>query len=126
MPISMQCPQCGKKLNAPDTAAGKRARCPQCKTIVTLPSPGAPPPAEEVFDAEPVQAPAPVPAQDERGFNDAAAYEPAPVSPAGRQAAGFRPPPFPGESDDIPLAPDAPPPLPRAGEAGPPRRPCPM
>ena len=38
MPISVTCP-CGKKLNAPDTLAGKRAKCPVCKELVEIPEP---------------------------------------------------------------------------------------
>ena len=30
MPITMSCPTCGKTLTAPDSAVGKRARCPGC------------------------------------------------------------------------------------------------
>ncbi len=47
MPISCQCPACGKRLKAPDSAAGKRARCPQCGEPVPIP-------AERVYDAEEV------------------------------------------------------------------------
>jgi hypothetical protein len=114
MPISMQCPTCGKKLNAPDSAAGKRARCPQCKTIVTLPSPGGAP-AEEVLEAEPVQAPAPAD-PDALGFGD----EPAAPAPPPLPSGGF------GDSGDIPLAPDAAPPPAGAPGGDQPRRPCPM
>jgi len=35
--LSCQCPQCGKKLKAPDSAAGKRAKCPGCGNPVQLP-----------------------------------------------------------------------------------------
>ena len=38
MPISVTCP-CGKKLTAPDTLAGKRAKCPACKELVKIPEP---------------------------------------------------------------------------------------
>ncbi len=38
MPISVTCP-CGKKLNAPDTLAGKKAKCPACKQMLTVPEP---------------------------------------------------------------------------------------
>ncbi|MFM8931173.1 MAG: M48 family metalloprotease, partial [Gemmataceae bacterium] len=38
MPISVTC-SCGKKLNAPDTLAGKRAKCPACQTLVLIPEP---------------------------------------------------------------------------------------
>lgn len=38
MPISVTCP-CGKKLNAPDTFAGKKAKCPVCKQMLMVPEP---------------------------------------------------------------------------------------
>lgn len=37
MPISVACPKCEKKLQAPDAAAGKKLRCPACKGIVMVP-----------------------------------------------------------------------------------------
>ena len=43
MPIEVQC-ECGKRLRARDESAGRRARCPQCGRIVTLPGAAAPPP----------------------------------------------------------------------------------
>ncbi len=46
MPISVNCPKCGKRLQAPDSAAGKRAQCPDCQTVMQLP--------EAVQNAEPV------------------------------------------------------------------------
>jgi hypothetical protein len=120
MPISMKCPQCGKKLNAPDSAAGKRARCPHCKTIVTLPEAAAPPP-DELLDAEPMQEQP----QDEYG-----------IAPS-----GGTPPAAPPMGDDFgeyDMAPDpvAPPAYTPSGggggggggggDASTPRRPCPM
>ncbi|HWB07701.1 MAG TPA: PrsW family glutamic-type intramembrane protease [Pirellulales bacterium] len=42
MPISVACPQCAKTLRAPDTHAGKRARCPNCKAVVSVPPAEAP------------------------------------------------------------------------------------
>ena len=46
MSIRFLCPSCGKKLNVGDEAAGRRAKCPQCQTIVKVPGhPAAPPPA---------------------------------------------------------------------------------
>ncbi len=48
MPISFSCPQCGKKLKAPDNAAGKSSKCPGCGSPVTCPEP--------VYDAELVDA----------------------------------------------------------------------
>jgi predicted RNA-binding Zn-ribbon protein involved in translation (DUF1610 family) len=47
MAISFQCPQCGKKLKAPDNAAGKSSSCPGCGGKVTCPDP--------VYDAEVVE-----------------------------------------------------------------------
>lgn len=115
MPISMKCPQCGKKLNAPDSAAGKRARCPHCKTIVTLPVPSAPPP-DELLDAEPMQE-AP---QDEYGIaGDAGGGAPPPPPPLGDDF---------GEYDMAPTPPptQAPSGGGGGGETTTPRRPCPM
>jgi predicted RNA-binding Zn-ribbon protein involved in translation (DUF1610 family)/uncharacterized membrane protein YeaQ/YmgE (transglycosylase-associated protein family) len=39
MPISFECPKCGKKLKAPDDAVGQSSRCPGCGTAVTCPEP---------------------------------------------------------------------------------------
>jgi predicted RNA-binding Zn-ribbon protein involved in translation (DUF1610 family) len=47
MAISFQCPNCGKKLKAPDSAAGKQSSCPGCGNMVTCPEP--------VHDAEVVE-----------------------------------------------------------------------
>ena len=49
MAISFSCPRCGKKLKAPDSAAGKSSKCPGCGSPVTCPEP--------VYDAELVNAP---------------------------------------------------------------------
>jgi len=47
MPISFQCPGCGRKLKAPDKAAGKTSTCPGCGGPVTCPEP--------VYDADVVE-----------------------------------------------------------------------
>jgi predicted RNA-binding Zn-ribbon protein involved in translation (DUF1610 family) len=47
MSISFQCTHCGKKLKAPDNAAGKSSTCPGCGNRVTCPEP--------VLDAEVVE-----------------------------------------------------------------------
>jgi predicted RNA-binding Zn-ribbon protein involved in translation (DUF1610 family) len=44
MPINFECPHCGKKLKAPESAVGKSAKCPGCGNAVTCPEP--------VYDAE--------------------------------------------------------------------------
>jgi hypothetical protein len=49
MSISFECAKCGKKLKAPDNAAGKTSKCPGCGSPVTCPEP--------VYDAEPIEAP---------------------------------------------------------------------
>jgi hypothetical protein len=43
--ISVQC-SCGKKLKAPSTAVGKKAKCPACGNVLTIEAPP-PPPAED-------------------------------------------------------------------------------
>lgn len=37
MPISVVCSHCQRKLKVADAAAGKRARCPLCKAVITVP-----------------------------------------------------------------------------------------
>jgi uncharacterized RDD family membrane protein YckC/phage FluMu protein Com len=46
MPISVDCPHCGKTLRAKDSAAGKTAKCPSCQGLINLPM------NDEVYDAE--------------------------------------------------------------------------
>ena len=41
MPISVVCSGCQKKLKAPDSAAGKRTKCPACQSVIEIPSAGA-------------------------------------------------------------------------------------
>jgi DNA-directed RNA polymerase subunit M/transcription elongation factor TFIIS len=38
MPISVKCPDCLTGLKAPETLAGKKAKCPQCGSIVPIPA----------------------------------------------------------------------------------------
>ena len=37
MPITANCSGCGKTIAAPDSAAGRKARCPHCNAIVDIP-----------------------------------------------------------------------------------------
>jgi WD40 repeat protein len=46
MPISMQC-ACGKTLRAPETAVGKKVRCPACQAAVLVEAPASEPPRAE-------------------------------------------------------------------------------
>jgi hypothetical protein len=39
MSIPVVCPNCSAKLNAPDSAAGKRVKCPKCQTGMVVPEP---------------------------------------------------------------------------------------
>jgi len=57
MPILVACPGCGAKLNAPDSAAGKKVKCPKagCGAVVPVPEPL---PLEPEFD-DPQPAPPP-------------------------------------------------------------------
>lgn len=38
MPISVQCPGCGKSLHGKDELAGKRVKCPKCGQIISIPA----------------------------------------------------------------------------------------
>jgi len=40
MPIEISCTSCNKRLRVPDHAAGKRVKCPQCQTILSVPAGG--------------------------------------------------------------------------------------
>ena len=72
MPISVDCPSCGKTLRAKDSAAGKSAKCPSCAELITIPA------MEEVYDAEDVESPV---ADGEFGGGDS--YD-SPAIPDGR------------------------------------------
>ena len=62
MPISVTCPGCSTRLNAPDSAGGKKVKCPKpgCNTVIPVPAPLPPEPAFEVVE-DPVPAPPPPP-----------------------------------------------------------------
>ncbi len=102
MAIRVQCPACGKRLQARDSAVGKRAKCPHCSKLLVIPKPVLE--AEEAAEETPVQPPpAPAPARDLSDLLD--------------------------EADEYPLAAPTPTPTPTAAPTpGPPdtRRPCPM
>lgn len=67
MPIPIVCSGCSTKLNAPDTAAGRKVKCPKCHTPIAVPAPDA---GFEVVEDEPqpaAKAPRkPVAADDDR------------------------------------------------------------
>ncbi|MCP4590381.1 MAG: hypothetical protein GY842_06540 [bacterium] len=39
MSIEFDCPKCGKQIRAPESAGGKRGKCPYCKNSAYIPSP---------------------------------------------------------------------------------------
>jgi hypothetical protein len=41
MPIEISCTSCKKRLRVPDNAAGKRVKCPQCQSVLSVPAAGA-------------------------------------------------------------------------------------
>ncbi|MGD9632027.1 MAG: hypothetical protein AB7G28_15275 [Pirellulales bacterium] len=49
MPIQVTCPSCSSSFKAPDSAAGKKAKCPKCAGTIEIPAAA---PAEEIVDAE--------------------------------------------------------------------------
>jgi hypothetical protein len=60
VPIAFDC-TCGKTLRVPDNSAGKRAKCPACGAVVSVPGPE---PEFEIVEEPPEQptaAPAPKP-----------------------------------------------------------------
>src|SRR6266511_57548 len=50
MAITHDCPACARKLTAPDELAGKKARCPFCQAVMTVPE-------APVYEAEAVPPP---------------------------------------------------------------------
>lgn len=42
-PIRFDCDRCGAHIKMPPGAAGRRARCPKCRNVLTIPAPDAPP-----------------------------------------------------------------------------------
>jgi|GEM_PF-6036276 len=62
MPIRLAC-ACGKQLQVPDTAAGRKVRCPACQAVVIVPV--STPSAFEVVDTSPVSGSKPAPATKE-------------------------------------------------------------
>jgi hypothetical protein len=63
MPINVTCPSCNATLRAPDTAAGKKIKCPKCATICNVPAAQAP--VEEVVE-QVAAAPPPRRVEEER------------------------------------------------------------
>jgi hypothetical protein len=78
MPIKIKCPHCQKALSINESMAGKRAACPACKVVLTIPSASTAPAAAAVK----APAPRPAPAKSPVGKPaPAAAPAPAPETP---------------------------------------------
>lgn len=92
----IRCPQCGKTLKVPDSAAGKRAKCPGCSTLVPIPAADAsaedaeprPPSSRSASADSPSQSPAAPGAAERRERRRRAQSEPPAAS--GRSSEGTR------------------------------------
>jgi phage FluMu protein Com len=67
MPITIQCPQCDKKLKVADTSAGKKVRCPACSAVISVPAAEESEPAPEGGITETPKSKIPSPATDDEG-----------------------------------------------------------
>jgi hypothetical protein len=56
VPITTTCPGCGKAIEAPESVAGRKARCPQCGAVVVIPGE----PCSMTLQGEPVASAGPV------------------------------------------------------------------
>ncbi|MFH1921899.1 MAG: DUF975 family protein [Planctomycetota bacterium] len=54
MPIEFRCTQCNRLLRTQDETAGKKAKCPECGTILPIPVPGHPPQSQGATGVSPV------------------------------------------------------------------------
>ena len=53
MPIEVECQSCGRILRAPDKAAGRQAKCPECSAVVRISDAAAESdPFDNIFDSE--------------------------------------------------------------------------
>jgi hypothetical protein len=78
MAVFVACPQCGVKLNVPETLLGKKVRCAKCSTVIETkqpePVPAAPPAALAPPPLEAANAPEPEPELPEAELDDGAGY----------------------------------------------------
>jgi hypothetical protein len=116
--IRVTCPACGKQSKAPDSAAGKKGRCPDCGAAVEIP-------AADILDAEIVEATEVTPSAPPPPPKPSVAPPPLPADgrPAGmsRAAREF----FDKQEDSGPIGLSTPVTPPPQGEGGD-RRPCPV
>lgn len=84
MPIEFRCTNCHRRLRTPDGTAGKRTKCPECGTALTIP-------------AGETEAPPPSPPETQPGPEAAAAANPYAVAANPYAAPTVPPPAAPGE-----------------------------
>ena len=63
MPITLNCPSCSHRLKVPDSAAGRRGKCPGCGAAVQIPA--APSPDPDAIPIGPVDTGGPHPTADD-------------------------------------------------------------
>jgi uncharacterized Tic20 family protein len=85
MPITIACPSCKARLQAPDNAAGKKVKCPKCGTPIPVPAGGgsAPTPTRQPA-AAPSKAPVKKAPQPDNDFNFDEEPAPKKTAPAKR------------------------------------------
>jgi uncharacterized Tic20 family protein len=66
MPLVIPCPSCKAKLKVPETAIGKKVKCPGCQTPITVTDPAAKPAPAPA----PAKVKAPAPPPDDNPFDD--------------------------------------------------------
>lgn len=118
MSISVTCAQCGKAVKAPDSASGRKGKCPDCGAIIEIPvatQSAAPPEAVKAKPAKPASVPAAPTADplDASAADDGAGYDSSVDALASAiDAAAGPPPPSPEEAIEV-LAGSVPPPAAR-------------
>lgn len=98
MPILITCPNCGHQLKAPDTAVGKKGKCPRCGTVMPIKAAtesGSPGPAARPPERKPAATPPLRPAP------------PAPERPRSQPPARPKPPAPPPVLDPEPVEPES-------------------
>lgn len=85
MPIDFKCSHCGKLLRTGDETAGKKAKCPDCGTVLTIPIAGAAAPSGPTPGAVPPPRPPLGPPPQAAAANP---YQSPTVPPVGAGAAG--------------------------------------
>lgn len=101
--ILISCTDCGSKMRVPDTAAGKRVKCPKCATVVQVPkaeesADTAAPPPETFGVSEAPLPPAPPPVEietpKEESPADSDGTEVTAEAPRKSSSSGAKPPPL--------------------------------